>query len=87
MMATFSDAGVQVPKSWREIGVQLGLNNLEGHLSAPEFFEGWNKDRSKKKPSWEQLARILQHMDGYWDAGSKAMEKARKNKSWRYLYL
>lgn len=85
MVATFSEAGGQVPKSWRELGVQLGLNNLEGHLSASEFFEGWSKDRSKKTPSWEELARVLQHMDGYEDVGSKAMEKARKNILWRYL--
>ena len=85
MVATFSEAGVQAPNNWREIGVKLGLNNLEGQLSAPEFFNGWSKNRSNKKPSWEELARVLQRMDGYWDAASKAMEKARKNKMWRYL--
>ena len=80
ILELFSEADVQVPENWRQIGLQLGLD-LKGQLSATDFFNGWNENAStNNKPSWEKLAQALFKMDGlYRTAASKASMKARKN--------
>ena len=80
LLELFSEADVQVPENWRQIGLQLGLD-LKGQLSATDFFNGWNENAStNNKPSWEKLAQALFKMDGlYRTAASKASMKARKN--------
>lgn len=77
MVATFMEAGVEVPENWREIGIKLGLN-LRGKLSAAEFFKGWKESSFVNKPSWANLAGALQKMEGYQDTAMLAMNKERK---------
>ena len=78
MVAVFADAGVKPPENWREIGLRLNVN-LKGQLSVAEFFEGWSKNRDDdKKPSWENLAQVLENMDGYKPSAFIAKKKIRK---------
>ena len=86
MVATFLEAGVEVPENWREIGVQLGLQ-LIGKLSAAEFFKGWREKSFTNKPSWVNLADALQGMEGYQHAAILAMMKERKYNKVEILWL
>lgn len=87
MVSVFSEAGVDVPENWREIGEQLGLH-LRGKLSAAEFFKGWqDKDLTNNKPSWKKLAQALEKMEDYRHVAVVARNKARKNKEVEVLQL
>ena len=87
MVSAFSEAGMDVPENWREIGEHLGLN-LRGKLSAAEFFKGWqDKDLTDNKPSWKKLAQALEKMEGYQRVAVVARNKARKNNEVEVLQL
>ena len=86
MVATFIEAGCEVPEDWREIGVQLGLN-LRGKLSPAEFFKGWRENSSGNKHSWLNLAGALQKMEGYQHVAILARTKERKYNRVEMLWL
>ena len=86
MVATFMEAGAEVPENWREIGVQLGLQ-LKGKLSAAEYFERWKESSLANKPSWVKLAGALQKMEGYQHVAFLARTKERKYNEVEILWL
>ena len=58
--------------NWEKIGSQLGLQ-LEGHLSAADFFDEWRAN--DREASWVKLATALAKIQEYQHAESIVLEK------------
>ena len=66
-----TNTGIPSP-DWEEIGNQLGLQ-LEGHISAADFFDEWRAH--DPKISWMKLAKALEKIPCYQHASSNVCEK------------
>ena len=71
MKKLLTDGGIHSP-DWEEIGNQLGLQ-LEGHISAADFFDEWCAHDHKF--SWMKLAKALEKIPDYQHASSNVREK------------
>lgn len=71
MRKLLTDTGIHSP-DWEEIGNQLGLQ-LEGHISAADFFDEWCAHDCKL--SWMKLAKALEKIPDYQRASNNIREK------------
>ena len=71
MKNLLTETGIRSP-NWEKIGSQLGWQ-LEGQLSAADFFEEWHAN--DHEASWVKLAKALAKIQEYQHAESIVLEK------------
>ena len=71
MCNLFNEASVHSP-DWKMIGNRLGVQ-LEGKVTAPDFFKEWRGH--KNKASWVELAEALEKISQYKHAATNVYQK------------